>query len=94
VRGGSSGSLFALVGKAKILAEERENVVLEAFGHGAGIGAMVDLEGVAETVFVENIVLFFLRSNLIRKSLKAASFCRIRRRYEHNFKRELENTIR
>src|ERR1022692_5140138 len=41
---------------AQILAEERQHMVLKSVGHGAGVCAMVDLEGIGEPVGLENLM--------------------------------------
>ena len=50
------GLLVAVGRGAEIFAEEWHDMVLETVGYGAGVGAVVDLEGVGETIFVEDIV--------------------------------------
>ena len=42
--------------KAKILAEERHHVILEAIRHGAGVRAVIHLKAVRDSVFIENVV--------------------------------------
>src|ERR1035441_8538650 len=51
----SMTSSAALV-DAQVLAEERQHMVLKALGHGAGVCAMVDLEGIGEPVGIENLM--------------------------------------
>jgi hypothetical protein len=42
--------------KLKIVAEERQYMVLKAVGHGAGVSARVDLKAVRDAILVEDIV--------------------------------------
>src|SRR5579875_553913 len=42
--------------KAQIPAEEWQYVVLKAIGHRAGVGSVVDLEAVCDSVVVENVM--------------------------------------
>src|SRR5664280_286643 len=49
-------ALAAAFLRAQVLAEERHDVVLEAVGHGAGVGAVIDLEAVGDAVARENVV--------------------------------------
>jgi hypothetical protein len=49
-------SSFAGFGGAEIFAEEWEDVILEAVGDGAGVGAVINLEAVGDAVGVEDFV--------------------------------------
>src|ERR1019366_5658143 len=46
----------AVLVDAQILAEERQYMVLKAVGHGARMGARIDLECMGDAVVVENLV--------------------------------------
>src|SRR5579863_8787264 len=41
---------------AEMLAEERQDVILKTVRYRAGMGAMIDLEGVGDSVCIENLV--------------------------------------
>src|SRR4051794_31262549 len=39
--------------EAEILAEKRHNMILKTIGHRTGMGSLIDLEAVLQTVFIE-----------------------------------------
>src|ERR1035438_1477847 len=46
----------AVLRRTKVLTKEGHYVVLDAVGHSAGMGAVIDLEGVGDAVTVEDVV--------------------------------------
>ena len=48
--------LAAICRKAEVLAEKWQHVVLEPIGHRAGMGTGVNLEGICDSVIIENLV--------------------------------------
>jgi hypothetical protein len=49
-------NLPAIASGAQILAEKRHDVVLKAVGYGAGMSAMIDLEGIGDAITVESVM--------------------------------------
>jgi hypothetical protein len=48
--------LLAIRGKAEVLVEERQDMILESVGDGAGVRAGVDLEAVRNPVVIQDVV--------------------------------------
>ena len=44
--------------KIQVVAEKRENVILEAIRDGTGVGTRIDFKAVCDSVLVKNIVQF------------------------------------